>query len=205
MLPPTYESSCAAIPSPAAAITQDQRCFGPTAGSCFPNGCAKGYSPLLPLNPNAPGDNACIGFCTPDPQGTHTGHTTNPGGDPAGTTCGSGFQCRFADAFYDAPGADITVAGVVKKPGICVDSNWGDCTKCDITNTQTYRTTCLGTATAPIRAFGCVDLATFMAIPMGITSTGFAPTHAELLQEVSRQAGQMGINLRDLPGWSGAP
>jgi hypothetical protein len=187
----TFESSCAAVPEQAKGIKQDQQCFGATATSCFLNGCAPGFDPLVPKDPVNPTVNVCVAFCATDGIGTHTGRTINPAGDPTGMNCtvraGANHQCRFVQSFFR------NASNVPAKVGLCVDVTlWGDCTKCNITNTTTFHDTCVVN-----HAFGCVDYATLMAIPMGPAAN--APTHAQLLEQMFRRV-DVGIGLVR-PGW----
>jgi hypothetical protein len=206
----TSEASCADVPTGSTTKIQDSPCFGPMAGSCFLNGCPKGYGAILPnLNTN-PTTAVCTGFCNPievcapgstGPAATPCNANTDTLGDPAGIDCAEVFgdpnrpdnggpngpyQCRFIQAFYnDSEGVPVTT-------GFCVSTGvWGDCTTCDVTNADTFDTTC-----ADQFSFGCVDFASLAAIPPG------AMTIAQVLYKHETQARAFGIDLEALPGYS---
>lgn len=124
-------AACASTPGDAATATQNDDCYGPAAGSCFLNGCASGYSPILP---NAVGDAAtvttCSRYCTP--VDTYVGSAADADGmnskcgltelSAAGSAISAGtHECRFIQALYAEPLNPVT-------QGMCVPIDpWYNC------------------------------------------------------------------------------
>lgn len=119
------EAACSRVPEETAGLVQDDPCYGPQAGSCYLNGCPKGFSPILNAGgPDGPGGSVCAAFCTPVLQ--HTGATDALQGDPNGVTCPSmgavSHHCRFINTFYN------NTQNVWDSVGFCVPPDlWGSC------------------------------------------------------------------------------
>lgn len=107
-------AACAGTPAGALSANQNDSCYGPAFGSCFLNGCASGFAPILP---NAVGlaatTNTCSRYCTP--ADTYIGQIDDRSGvaDKCGATAmlenGSGtlgdviHECRFIQSLYGEP------------------------------------------------------------------------------------------------------
>ncbi len=136
---------CAGVPMPAQTATQNQPCYGPAAGACYLNGCAKGFAALVPDDPDSMSpDFLCAFFCSP----TNTSMNTTDGPGPAtgiqapetqfdckndagetrvGPGVGNAYECRFLNGFYaDTQDVSPTI-------GFCVEAaTWGSCTAFDV-------------------------------------------------------------------------
>jgi len=126
----TGEASCARIPASAAELVQGDDCYGPAAGTCYLNGCAKGYGANLPIDPDSTTD-VCAFFC--NPIDNWSGNVQGVTGDPNGITCafdgtaenrpdgpGSSFECRYIQTFY------LNTDEVSASTGMCLNpADWG--------------------------------------------------------------------------------
>ncbi|MCP4445042.1 MAG: hypothetical protein GY811_06815 [Myxococcales bacterium] len=181
-------ASCASVPVSATDVTQDDDCYGPAAGSCYLNGCASGYSPILPdAVGQAASTNTCTRYCTP--AETHTSSTGSAAGtqnkcsssalSAAGSSTAGTHQCRFVQSLYGQPGLPDSV-------GMCVPtSTWSDCTTLDwdginaaVTGASdplaAFELFCYGVTDPPDDApldpecqglvFGCIDYAAEQAL-----------------------------------------
>lgn len=125
-------AACSGTPASAANVKQNDVCYGPAFSSCYLNGCASGFSPILPDEVGvAATTNTCSRYCTP--ADTYIGQTADRSGvaDKCGATAmqdnGSGSlggivqECRFIQSFYGEPLNPETV-------GMCVPVNpWYNC------------------------------------------------------------------------------
>ncbi len=141
-------AGCAGVPAPAAELTQNDDCYGPSTGGCYLNGCASGFSALLN---NVPGPDAtgsvCTRYCTPAPshigaqgaiEGVNGNCTIATLGQVGGTNGVNGeHQCRFVQTFYS------NTDQVPNAVGMCVPVNpagggtWDDCRLFDWVGIQT--------------------------------------------------------------------
>jgi hypothetical protein len=117
--------SCSRVPEEAEDRTQNMPCYGPQPGSCFLNGCAKGYGAILNDQPGTATGTVCAFFCNPSME-TRTGdpagiQTTYMGGDrPNGP--GPAYECRYVNNFYS------NTHEVPDHIGMAVDPEvWGSC------------------------------------------------------------------------------
>jgi hypothetical protein len=140
-------SLCAGVPASSATQTQDMPCYGPAAGGCYLNGCAKGYGANQP-------DGTCAFFC--NPVDNWIDNVTGLAGDPTGIACdatfagarpdgpGSPYECRFIQSYYS--NADLVAASI----GMCLHpagNGHGSCADFDLP--QLIADTNDGTATDP--------------------------------------------------------
>ena len=119
----TGVSTCSGIPTAAAEKIQGEECYGPAAGTCYLNGCAKGYGA------NLPGTTECAFFC--NPVDNWKDNVQGLTGDPDGITCaatfgdrpdgpGASFHCRFINMLFS--NTDLVPSTV----GVCLyPEDWG--------------------------------------------------------------------------------
>lgn len=145
-------AACSSEPGPSAGITQNEECYGPIAGSCYLNGCASGFTALLPTQN---GTN-CIRYCSPTnshlgAQGSVTGAdnkcgTLNLVGGTNGDT--AEHQCRFVQSVFSNSG------GVPESVGMCTSTaDWDDCRTFDWDGIQLAWNTAITNGTDPETAF----------------------------------------------------
>lgn len=106
-------AACSGTPASAVNVKQNDNCYGPAFGSCYLNGCASGFSPILPNSVDNATINTCSRYCTP--VDTYIGQIDDRSGaaDKCGDTAmqanGSGalggviHECRFIQSLFSAP------------------------------------------------------------------------------------------------------
>jgi len=136
-------NGCAAALPEAQEGTQNRDCYGPGLGGCFTNGCAPGFTPLLPNSPDDSTGFLCTRFCSPvNSHSSAIGAVAGANGNCSpealnelGGTNGeaSAHQCRFLQSFSLLGHSELAPPVV----GFCVPTlpvaggTWGDCTEFD--------------------------------------------------------------------------
>jgi hypothetical protein len=138
------EGTCAAVPTGAATQVQDLTCYGPRAGVCYLNGCAKGFS-TFGVVWNGFTEAKCMQMCTPAASGIDMLDYVT--GNPNGKVCGdydpsageiANTECRFFNAMLGSMGAETPDV-----LGICLSENArtvigiGSCATHDLTAAPT--------------------------------------------------------------------
>jgi hypothetical protein len=123
--------TCAGVPAAAAELGQGDTCYGPMAGSCYLNGCNKGYQAIL-LAQAGSDDAVCGAFCTPVNTYLNNPDTNDvDGGDPANCGAARVMQanqgCGFIQSIF--AGSDTFDPSIISAEyGICYNGNeWGLC------------------------------------------------------------------------------
>lgn len=144
---------CAGLPEEAETQTHGLPCYGPTATTCYLNGCAENHATIF-AQENAKA--ICQALCKP--VDSHSGATGNLGGEP-GLSCADrlavGTECRYMNSFWT--NTEYMPDGY----GFCIpanDPNWLDLPSCaawDVSNTdmQMYIDNargCLSYSTSPL-------------------------------------------------------
>ena len=121
-------ASCAGRPTGAEGVTQDDACYGPTAGGCFLNGCDTGYGVGQP-------DDTCSFFC--NTIDNWDGNVQGLSGDPAGVTCaaqfggtrpdgpGPTYECKYMQSFYSNTDLVPAYVGHCVLPSKAPTADWG--------------------------------------------------------------------------------
>jgi hypothetical protein len=163
---------CTLVTVDSATQTQNELCNG-SAGSCYLNGCASGFSPWLREGPTAQSTTyACSRYCTPansymEAQGAILGVASKCSTDSLAALGGangnaSEHQCRFAETYAgDGESTNPLDAGI----GMCVPvvaadgDSWGDCRLLDWVGIQAVWNGALDAGDSPQAAFDafCVD------------------------------------------------
>lgn len=117
LLDTTGLASCTRVPQEASTRFQDDECYGPGAGLCYRNGCARGFDTW--------GTGLCMQFCQPMESGI--GALEGIRGNPEGITCGeynpdatpeeiAMTECRFYNAIAQQQPGMLTPPSL----GICM-------------------------------------------------------------------------------------
>lgn len=127
-------AACAGTPADAVTVTQGNECYGPGPGSCFLNGCASGYAPVVPNALTGATSNNCARYCTPNDNYLliNDTKTPNPTGDlnkcgtaelvAAGSAALPTHECRYIQSFYSDAGENPP------SQGMCVPVDpWHNC------------------------------------------------------------------------------
>jgi hypothetical protein len=123
--------TCAGVPAAAATQEQGDTCYGPMAGSCYLNGCNKGYQAIL-LATAGSDDAVCGAFCSPVNTYVDNPDTNDvDGGDPANCGVARVMQadqgCGFIQSIF--AGSDTFDPSIISVDyGICYNgAEWGKC------------------------------------------------------------------------------
>jgi hypothetical protein len=153
------EATCVGTVPEAETLVQGMECFGPDDETCYLNGCAVGYHPVIIDIPPTGGKSLCTAYCQPvdtyivDPMGTDDMGELVEGGNVLGfddadpktpaVDCSPdridgviGQQCRFLQEIGD--GAGGVLENIPAEYGFCLDSGddenpnlefYGDCAR----------------------------------------------------------------------------